>query len=83
MNLKTSKRKLKVHTDELLNAPLFGSPACSDCYMKQLTELQKENIRLKRMYDTLLMDHQILRQTILRKIDRMTKNTKEAYSKKG
>lgn len=54
--------------DHSFSAPAFPIQQCIAHFNEKIKELQKENIRLKRMYDDLSLDHRILKNIILKKI---------------
>jgi len=57
-----------VFMDNLFSAPIFPIQECFAQLNEKINELQKENARLKRMYDDLSLDHRVLKKIILKRI---------------
>ncbi len=54
--------------DHTFSAPVLPIQKCIAQLNEKINELQKENVRLKRMYDDLSLDHRVLKKIILKRI---------------
>lgn len=57
-----------VFMDHTFSAQVSPIQKCIAQLNEKINELQKENVRLKRMYDDLSLDHRVLKKIILKRI---------------
>lgn len=53
---------------DTFSVPTYPIQKCIAQLNEKINELQKENVRLKRMYDDISLDHRVLKKIILKRI---------------
>lgn len=56
----------EVFMDNMFSAQVFPIQKCIAQLNETINELQRENVRLKRMYDDLSLDHRVLKKILKR-----------------